>query len=107
MRGGVYLNAEAAGFPLFVDCALSAGPTEHIGTNFALALQLLHEKHRSGHFRNAFCFHALGGAVAFVGRCNRADGIQTRLTSIFCIWGIKHNVLFGVRECFHFALQAI
>lgn len=36
-----HLYAQAARLPLLADGTLSAGPTEHIGTNFALALQLL------------------------------------------------------------------
>ncbi len=44
-----HLYAQTAGLPLLVNSTLSAGPTEHIGTHFALALQLLKEsKHIVG-----------------------------------------------------------
>ena len=48
-----HLYAQTAGLPFLIDSTLSAGPAEHIGTHFALALQLLREKKTHwGCFRN-------------------------------------------------------
>lgn len=50
-RADTHLYAQTAGLALLVDSALSAGPTEHIGAHFALALQLLGgQKHAVGCF---------------------------------------------------------
>lgn len=39
-----HLYTQTAGLPFLCNSTLSASPTEHIGTHFALALQLLKEK---------------------------------------------------------------
>lgn len=41
-----HLYTQTAGLPLLVHGALSAGPTEHVGAYFALALLLLKERRR-------------------------------------------------------------
>lgn len=41
-----HLYTQTAGLPLLVHGALSAGPTEHVGAHFALALLLLKERRR-------------------------------------------------------------
>lgn len=65
-----HLYTQTAGLPFLCNGTLSAGPTEHVGTHFALALQLLKEKkHNCCLFRNSvvfYRFHTQGGAVALL-----------------------------------------
>lgn len=44
---GPHLYAQAAGLALLVDGALPAGPAEHVGAHFALAVHLLKERKTS------------------------------------------------------------